>query len=82
VIIGPVYHRERYETRYGLDKMMSVETIVERLAKDGIPAESIADFDAIAERIGEEAKEGDVVLVMSSGAFGSVHEKILEALLK
>jgi UDP-N-acetylmuramate: L-alanyl-gamma-D-glutamyl-meso-diaminopimelate ligase len=80
VIIGPVYHRDRYETRYGLDKMMSVETIVEQLEQDGIPAEQIEDFDAIARRIGAEAKEGDVVLVMSSGAFGGVHEKILDAL--
>lgn len=80
VIIGPVFHRERYETRYGLDKMMSVETIVDRLRQDGIPAEQLDDFDAIARRIAEEAKEEDVVLVMSSGAFGGVHEKILDAL--
>ncbi|HYO76564.1 MAG TPA: UDP-N-acetylmuramate:L-alanyl-gamma-D-glutamyl-meso-diaminopimelate ligase [Thermoanaerobaculia bacterium] len=80
VIIGPVFHRERYETRYGLDKMMSVESILERLTTDGIPAEEIRDFDAIAKRIAEEAKEGDVILVMSSGAFGGVHEKILDAL--
>ena len=80
VIIGPVFHRERYETRYGLDKMMSVETIVDRLKQDEIPAEQIDDFDAIARRIAEEAKEEDVVLVMSSGAFGGVHEKILDAL--
>jgi UDP-N-acetylmuramate: L-alanyl-gamma-D-glutamyl-meso-diaminopimelate ligase len=80
VVIGPVYHRERYETRYGLDKMMSVETIVDRLKADNIPAEQIDDFDAIARRIAEEAKADDVVLVMSSGAFGGVHEKILDAL--
>jgi UDP-N-acetylmuramate: L-alanyl-gamma-D-glutamyl-meso-diaminopimelate ligase len=80
VIIGPVFHRERYATRYGLDKMMSVETIDERLNADGIPAEQIVDFDAIAERVAQEAKDGDVVLVMSSGAFGGVHEKILSAL--
>jgi UDP-N-acetylmuramate: L-alanyl-gamma-D-glutamyl-meso-diaminopimelate ligase len=80
VIVGPVFHRQRYETRYGLDKMMSVETIVERLAKDDIPAERIDDFDDIARRIAAEAKDGDIVLVMSSGAFGGVHEKILEAL--
>jgi UDP-N-acetylmuramate: L-alanyl-gamma-D-glutamyl-meso-diaminopimelate ligase len=80
VIIGPVFHRQRYETRYGIDKMMSVENIAESLSKDNIPAERIDDFDAIAARIAEEAKEGDVVLVMSSGAFGGVHEKILEAL--
>ncbi|MFL6246863.1 MAG: UDP-N-acetylmuramate:L-alanyl-gamma-D-glutamyl-meso-diaminopimelate ligase [Thermoanaerobaculia bacterium] len=80
VIVGPVFHRQRYEERYGIEKMMSVETIVERLSNDGIPAERIDDFDAIAARIGAEAKEGDVVLVMSSGAFGGVHEKILNAL--
>ncbi len=80
VIIGPVFHRERYETRYGLDKMMSVETIQERLSGDGIPTEQIDDFDAIAEKVARDAKEGDVVLIMSSGAFGGVHEKILEAL--
>lgn len=80
VIIGPVFHRERYETRYGLDKMMSVETIVGRLEADSIPAEQIDDFDAIASRIREEGREGDVVLVMSSGAFGGVHEKILARL--
>ena len=80
VIIGPVFHRERYETRYGLDKMMSVETINERLNTDGIPAEQIDDFDVIATRVAKEAGDGDVVLVMSSGAFGGVHEKILERL--
>jgi UDP-N-acetylmuramate: L-alanyl-gamma-D-glutamyl-meso-diaminopimelate ligase len=80
VIIGPVFHRERYATRYGLDKMMSVETINERLSADGIQAEQIDDFDAIAERVRAEAREGDVVLVMSSGAFGGVHEKILARL--
>jgi UDP-N-acetylmuramate: L-alanyl-gamma-D-glutamyl-meso-diaminopimelate ligase len=80
VIIGLVFHRERYATRYGLDKMMSVETINDRLNGDGIRAEQIDDFDAIAERVAREAADGDVVLVMSSGAFGGVHEKILERL--
>ncbi len=80
VIIGPIFHRERYETRYGLDKMMSVPTIVERLKADGIPAEQIDDFDSIAGTVGREAEPDDVVLVMSSGAFGGVHEKILERL--
>lgn len=80
VIIGPVFHRERYATRYGLDKMMSVETITARLDGDGVPAEQIDDFDAIAQRVARDAGEGDVILVMSSGAFGGVHEKILDAL--
>lgn len=80
VIIGPVFHRERYETRYGLDKMMSVETIVDRLKSDGIQAEQIDDFDEIARCVARDAGEGDVIVVMSSGAFGGVHERILAAL--
>ncbi len=80
VIIGPVFHRERYESRYGLDKMMSVDSIVDRLNRDGIATTQIDDFDKIAETIAREGKPDDVVVVMSSGAFGGVHEKILEAL--
>jgi UDP-N-acetylmuramate: L-alanyl-gamma-D-glutamyl-meso-diaminopimelate ligase len=80
VIVGPIFHRDRYETRYGLDRMMSVPSIVETLQRDGIPASQIDDFDAIADEVAREAREGDVVLVMSSGAFGGVHEKILERL--
>ncbi|HEY2324579.1 MAG TPA: UDP-N-acetylmuramate dehydrogenase, partial [Thermoanaerobaculia bacterium] len=77
VIIGHVFHRDRYETRYGIDHMMSVDTIVNRLNADGIPAEQMDDFDALARRVAAEAQEGDVIMVMSSGAFGGIHEKIL-----
>jgi UDP-N-acetylmuramate: L-alanyl-gamma-D-glutamyl-meso-diaminopimelate ligase len=80
VIIGPIFHRQRYEERYGLDHMMSVPTIIERLKADRIPVEQIDDFDAIAARVAAEAGKGDVILVMSSGAFGGVHEKILKRL--
>jgi UDP-N-acetylmuramate: L-alanyl-gamma-D-glutamyl-meso-diaminopimelate ligase len=76
VIVGPIFHRDRYETRYGLEHMMSVPAIVKALGN----AEQIDDFDAIADRVARDAKEGDVILVMSSGAFGGVHEKILARL--
>src|SRR5437588_4836938 len=80
VIIGPIFHKNRYETRYGLDKMMSVPAIVQRLNADGIPAEQIDDTDSIADVVAREAKADDVILVMSSGSFEGVHEKILERL--
>ena len=80
VVIGPIYHRERYATRYGLDKMMSVPNIVSSLSRNNIPITQIDDFDQIASLVGGEARDGDVVIVMSSGAFGGVHEKILGAL--
>jgi UDP-N-acetylmuramate: L-alanyl-gamma-D-glutamyl-meso-diaminopimelate ligase len=80
VIIGPIFHQERYETRYGLDKMMSVAEISRALSKDGVPVEQIGDFDEIARRVATDAGEGDVIVVMSSGAFGGVHEKVLAKL--
>src|ERR1043166_1370379 len=80
VIIGPIFHRERYETRYGLDKMMSAPAIVEQLNGAGVEARQIDDFDEIAAEVARGAADGDVVVVMSSGAFGGVHEKILDRL--
>jgi UDP-N-acetylmuramate: L-alanyl-gamma-D-glutamyl-meso-diaminopimelate ligase len=80
VIIGPIFHRDRYESRYGLDKMMSVPEIMTRLNADGIPTAQFDDFDAIADSVAREASPNDVVVVMSSGAFGGVHEKILKRL--
>lgn len=80
VVIGPIFHKDRYESRYGLDHMMSVPNIVDRLNADQVPAEQIDDFDAIAERVAKESRHDDVILVMSSGAFGGVHEKILDRL--
>lgn len=80
IIFGPIFHKGRYETRYGLEHMMSVPAIVESLRNQKHSAEQIDDFDRIAEKVAAEAESGDVILVMSSGAFGGIHEKILERL--
>ncbi|HEX9161944.1 MAG TPA: UDP-N-acetylmuramate--L-alanine ligase [Thermoanaerobaculia bacterium] len=80
VVIGPIFHKQRYVERYGLDHMMSVPTIVQRLNGDGIRTAQLDDVDAIAELVASEAGDDDVVVVMSSGAFGGVHEKILDRL--
>jgi len=80
VVIGPIFHRHRYESRYGLDKMMSISTIVDRLNADGIPTQQIDNFDAIADMVAGESKDNDVVVAMSSGSFEGIHEKILQRL--
>ncbi len=82
VVIGPIFHRHRYESRYGLDKMMSIPTIVDRLNADGISTQQVDDFDAIADMVAGESKDKDVVIAMSSGAFGGIHEKILQRLAR
>jgi UDP-N-acetylmuramate: L-alanyl-gamma-D-glutamyl-meso-diaminopimelate ligase len=36
--------------------------------------------DAIVQTVAREARPGDVLLVMSNGAFGGIHRKLLQAL--
>jgi UDP-N-acetylmuramate: L-alanyl-gamma-D-glutamyl-meso-diaminopimelate ligase len=40
----------------------------------------MASPDAIVEALSREAKSGDVVLAMSNGGFGGIHDKLLAAL--
>ena len=80
VIVGPVFHRQRYVERYGIDKMMSVDAILAALREKGIAADQIDDFDDMARVVAGEARDGDVVIAMSSGAFGGIHEKVLAEL--
>jgi UDP-N-acetylmuramate: L-alanyl-gamma-D-glutamyl-meso-diaminopimelate ligase len=82
VVFGPIFHRDRYENRYGLDKMMSIPAILESLRPHGIDGVQIDDFDEIARHVGKQAEEGDAIIVMSSGAFGGIHGKILEELAR
>ncbi|CAN5682361.1 Mur ligase family protein [soil metagenome] len=53
---------------------------VARLAREiGPKAEAISDVDAIVERLRTSARSGDVVAILSNGAFGGIHEKLLAA---
>ncbi len=38
------------------------------------------DFERLISRILDEARQGDQVLVMSNGAFGGIHQRLLNAL--
>jgi hypothetical protein len=38
--------------------------------------------DAIVDHVATGAQSGDVVVIMSNGGFGGIHEKLLEALRK
>lgn len=54
---------------------------LDRLAKDiGDRALAAPSIDAIVETITREAKSGDTVALLSNGAFGGVHGRLLEAL--
>lgn len=77
VVIGPVFHKDRYVKTYGIEKMMSVDNIVAKVSSGDRKAEHIDDIDELAKHVAAQAGEGDVIVIMSSGAFGGIHEKIL-----
>ncbi len=54
---------------------------LERLARDlGAKASALPTVDAIVARVAEQAHAGDTVAVLSNGAFGGIHERLLAAL--
>jgi UDP-N-acetylmuramate: L-alanyl-gamma-D-glutamyl-meso-diaminopimelate ligase len=54
--------------------------VIARLRAVGRTAESLASADAIAEYLGEELREGDVMLVLSNGSFDGLCDKLLARL--
>jgi UDP-N-acetylmuramate: L-alanyl-gamma-D-glutamyl-meso-diaminopimelate ligase len=59
---------------------LDVPRVCEDLKKQGIEADHAADVPSLVERVAREAKPGDVLLVMSNGAFGGFIDKLLVAL--
>jgi len=59
---------------------LSVEDLVEDLAAAGRHARVADGVDAIVDLVAAEARSGDVIVAMSNGAFGGIHEKLLAGL--
>jgi UDP-N-acetylmuramate: L-alanyl-gamma-D-glutamyl-meso-diaminopimelate ligase len=77
VIVAGVFNPEDAKN-YG--DVMNVDRLVENIAATGRPAMTLADADSIVEYLIPEARDGDVVAIMSNGGFGGIHEKLLSAL--
>jgi UDP-N-acetylmuramate: L-alanyl-gamma-D-glutamyl-meso-diaminopimelate ligase len=53
---------------------------VEELVAQGIRADASPDTEVLVELVTSEAQPGDVILVMSNGAFGGFIPKLLDGL--
>jgi UDP-N-acetylmuramate: L-alanyl-gamma-D-glutamyl-meso-diaminopimelate ligase len=76
LVLAPVFHAQRLGPGNQIDRA----ALVARLAAAGKPAfapETIAEIPEILRR---EARPGDVLLLMSSGAFGGLPETLLGSL--
>ncbi|PIP73647.1 MAG: UDP-N-acetylmuramate:L-alanyl-gamma-D-glutamyl-meso-diaminopimelate ligase [Nitrospinae bacterium CG22_combo_CG10-13_8_21_14_all_47_10] len=74
VIIAGLFAPEKISEEERLDP----ERVVACLREKGRSAYFIPEVDDIVTFMGQNAESGDVVLVMSSGGFGGIHQKILD----
>jgi UDP-N-acetylmuramate: L-alanyl-gamma-D-glutamyl-meso-diaminopimelate ligase len=76
VILAGLFHPERYAHGSGLDPAMLAAELEER----GVRAVYVPDVDVIVRDLVPRLTSSEVVLVMSNGGFGGIHEKLLAAL--
>ena len=76
IVFASLYRPDRYTKETALD----LQQLVRDLSGDGKGAKELKDADAIVKDLTPRLKERDVVLIMSNGGFGGIHEKLLAAL--
>ena len=54
--------------------------IVLELKSRGVNARFGADVGAIVDDLGITARDGDLIVIMSNGGFGSIHQRVLDRL--
>ena len=78
VIVGGVFQKQ--SDAVDAAEVFSPEQLVEDLRARGVAADAIGGADAIAAEIAAAAAPGDVVALMSNGAFGGLRGKLIAAL--
>ena len=76
VILSGLFSPEKINEEERLD----LEAVAVSIRKLGGVADIIPQVDDIVDYIIKNTRQGDVLLIMSSGGFGGIHQKILEAL--
>ncbi|HEY1951755.1 MAG TPA: UDP-N-acetylmuramate:L-alanyl-gamma-D-glutamyl-meso-diaminopimelate ligase [Gemmatimonadaceae bacterium] len=76
VVFASLFRPDRYTRETALD----LGQLVRDLAAGGKPARELKDADAIVADLSPRLKPGDVILIMSNGGFGGIHQKLLNAL--
>ncbi len=77
VIVSRVYDAQRAAEMGGV---LDIEKLIEDVAATNKPAHAVTEVDEIVAQLQSEMRSGDVVAIMSNGAFGGIHEKLLAAL--
>jgi UDP-N-acetylmuramate: L-alanyl-gamma-D-glutamyl-meso-diaminopimelate ligase len=77
VIISRVFDAQRAAEMGGV---LDTTKLIDDIAAQDKPAFAITDVGEIVGRLSSEMRPGDVVAIMSNGAFGGIHELLLQAL--
>jgi UDP-N-acetylmuramate: L-alanyl-gamma-D-glutamyl-meso-diaminopimelate ligase len=75
VVIAPVFRATLPDA-----ERLSVRDLVRDLNRDGRTAREAASIDDIVATIVRERRPGDLVVLMSNGGFGGIHQKLLQAM--
>jgi UDP-N-acetylmuramate: L-alanyl-gamma-D-glutamyl-meso-diaminopimelate ligase len=75
-IVGAVSHPEKAPA----DDRFDPERLAADLRGKGVAARHVANVDQIVEQIADRAAAGDTVVIMSSGSFDGLHDKLLARL--
>jgi UDP-N-acetylmuramate: L-alanyl-gamma-D-glutamyl-meso-diaminopimelate ligase len=75
VIVAAVFRSSLPES-----ERLSAERLVADLSTRGQHARHVPEVDDIIRTVVEEHREGDVVVLMSNGGFGGIHQKLLDSL--
>jgi len=76
IVIADLFAKEKVPEENRLDPAQ----LVRDLRLKGKAAEFIPTSDEIVERVGPQLQSGDLVCILSSGGFGSLHQKLLKFL--
>jgi UDP-N-acetylmuramate: L-alanyl-gamma-D-glutamyl-meso-diaminopimelate ligase len=75
-VIAPVFE----SFRLAADDQLSIDEVIADLRGAGKQAFSIEGADAIVEHVAPDLRPGDVVVIMSNGGFGGIHQKLLDTI--
>jgi UDP-N-acetylmuramate: L-alanyl-gamma-D-glutamyl-meso-diaminopimelate ligase len=75
VLIAPIFRSKLPEA-----ERLSVPQLVRDLQAQGLSAREADSIDDIVAGIAREHRPGDLVVLMSNGGFGGIHQKLLRAL--
>ena len=67
------------QTKIAEEDRFSSEQLVEDLGRQSLRAELYDSVDAMVKSIHNSTQPGDVVLIMSNGAFDGIYEKLMKA---